>query len=84
MTKQAIDWTGFMSPREKAEREKEKNAPSPMRKYTPDQWRSLGEAEPKVLVAKSNFERDYDLMPKGTRRFITSKWEAPEDEQQTD
>jgi hypothetical protein len=75
-----IDWTGFMSPREKREFEKEKNAPSPMQKYTPDQWRALDDAQPKVLTPQSDFERNYDRMPDGIKRFITGKWEATEDE----
>jgi len=79
MKSQAIDWTGFMSPREKAEREKEKNAPAPMQKYTPEQWRKLGDAQPKVLTPRSKFERDYDKLPEGARRFLTSKWEVEEE-----
>jgi len=77
-----VDWSGFVSPRERAELEKERNAPSPYQSYSYTDWKKLAPADPKLPKPQSEFERDYDLLPKGTRHFITSKWEAPEDEQQ--
>jgi len=74
-----VDWSGFVSPRERAELEKERNAPSPYQSYSYTDWKKLAPADTKVPKPQSEFERDYDRMPDGVKPYISGLWKLEEE-----
>ena len=74
-----VDWSNFISPRERAQLEKERNAPSPYQSYTYADWKKLEPSEKKLPKPQSHFERDYDSMPNGVKPFITGLWKLEEE-----
>ena len=74
-----VDWSNFISPRERAQLEKERNAPSPYQSYTYADWKKLAPSDKKLPKPQSPFERDYDSMPDGVKPFITGLWKLEEE-----
>lgn len=74
-----VDWSNFISPRERAQLEKERNAPSPYQSYSYADWKKLAPSDKKLPKPQSQFERDYDSMPDGVKPFITGLWKLEEE-----
>jgi len=74
-----VDWSNFISPRERAQLEKERNAPSPYQSYSYADWKNLTPSDKKLPKPQSQFERDYDRMPDSVKPFITGLWKLEEE-----